>query len=292
MLVTTEKENAGTFENLCYWFMRIIRITLCIYTIKLFYTMYIQKIPFHTILNELYVYDYKKAWNTKVVSKEIRFYSTPILYLLVIAFDEGFQRFLQIIRRIFLILTILVYIPNTSPTIHILLVSYNHINYLLPAIYLGIVLISAIYYLHMGCAVDADHESNYCIIALKTILQDIISPWNVIVMTIRRSQNMIEIFIELKTIKNTTSYRKNALRYFKSNYGWYTCCECGRKFRKSKMDVDHIQPQSKHGSNSLFNLQLMCQHCNRSKKNSIKHTPKHAFNNTTRVVKSIKKAIK
>ena len=29
----------------------------------------------------------------------------------------------------------------------------------------------------------------------------------------------------------------------KSNHGWYTCVRCGKKLRKSDVDIDHIIPQ-------------------------------------------------
>ena len=34
----------------------------------------------------------------------------------------------------------------------------------------------------------------------------------------------------------------------KSNHGWYTCVRCGKKLRKSDVDIDHIIPQSRGGS--------------------------------------------
>ena len=49
------------------------------------------------------------------------------------------------------------------------------------------------------------------------------------------------------------------------NHGWYTCVHCGRKYRKGDMDIDHIIPQKYGGSDSEWNLQCLCVHCNRSK---------------------------
>ena len=50
-----------------------------------------------------------------------------------------------------------------------------------------------------------------------------------------------------------------------SDHGWYTCVRCGRKLRRGDVDVDHILPQNRGGSDDIMNLQCMCKHCNRSK---------------------------
>ena len=70
------------------------------------------------------------------------------------------------------------------------------------------------------------------------------------------------------------NYRERALQDEVSNYGWYTCPQCGGKFRKSDMEADHIVPHSKGGDNSRGNLQLICRHCNRSKGASTSETRK------------------
>ena len=61
------------------------------------------------------------------------------------------------------------------------------------------------------------------------------------------------------------NYRDVALRNTPSNRGWYKCPRCGRNFRASQMDADHIVPKSKNGYNDTYNMQLLCAHCNRSK---------------------------
>ena len=57
-------------------------------------------------------------------------------------------------------------------------------------------------------------------------------------------------------------------KWFKANpsiTGMYQCRKCGGWFKKSEIDIDHIIPQNKGGTNDLWNLQPMCKHCNRSK---------------------------
>lgn len=71
---------------------------------------------------------------------------------------------------------------------------------------------------------------------------------------------------------NSRDYRKTAFKNTPSNNGWFTCPQCGKKFRASEMDVDHIVPQSRGGTNSIENLQLLCAHCNRSKGNDTSNT--------------------
>lgn len=90
---------------------------------------------------------------------------------------------------------------------------------------------------------------------------------------------MINIFKKLdkeipkqNSAPTTSSYRKTGLETNPSNYGWYTCVHCGRKFRKGSIDIDHIIPKSKGGTNNPENLQCLCIHCNRSKKDSTDRT--------------------
>jgi len=77
------------------------------------------------------------------------------------------------------------------------------------------------------------------------------------------------------------AYRDNYFKNNKSNHGWYTCVSCGRKFRKGDVEIDHILPQSLGGSDSLDNLQCMCRHCNRSKKDSTEFTEDDYLGNIT-----------
>lgn len=68
------------------------------------------------------------------------------------------------------------------------------------------------------------------------------------------------------------NYREKGLANTNSNYGWYKCVKCGKSFRKGDMDIDHIVPKSKGGSNSRENLQCICKHCNRSKQADMSET--------------------
>lgn len=84
------------------------------------------------------------------------------------------------------------------------------------------------------------------------------------------NKEIIKMYHDLEEHDN--NYRKKAFENTESNHGWYTCSKCGRSFRKSDMDVDHIMPKSLGGSNSRYNLQVLCVHCNRSKQNDIADT--------------------
>ncbi|QDL08452.1 HNH endonuclease [Brasilonema octagenarum UFV-E1] len=45
----------------------------------------------------------------------------------------------------------------------------------------------------------------------------------------------------------------------------YKCVFCGRSSQQVQLEVDHIVPFSKGGSNDLNNLQTLCTDCNRGK---------------------------
>ena len=45
----------------------------------------------------------------------------------------------------------------------------------------------------------------------------------------------------------------------------YKCVFCGRSARQVQLEVDHIVPFYKGGSNDLSNLQTLCINCNRGK---------------------------
>jgi 5-methylcytosine-specific restriction endonuclease McrA len=70
----------------------------------------------------------------------------------------------------------------------------------------------------------------------------------------------------------SSNYRKTAMEHTESNNGWYKCVKCGKSFRKGDMDIDHIIPKSKGGTNSRYNLQCICKHCNRSKRDDTSDT--------------------
>ena len=69
------------------------------------------------------------------------------------------------------------------------------------------------------------------------------------------------------------------------------CVKCGSQ---EKLEFDHIIPVSKGGSNTARNIQLLCEKCNRSKRDSIVWVLLLSFNNTTPIYNpkhSIKKKI-
>lgn len=47
---------------------------------------------------------------------------------------------------------------------------------------------------------------------------------------------------------------------------FYRCVNCGGLFPKSEIDVDHRISKRYGGTDDLWNLQAMCKHCNRSKR--------------------------
>jgi hypothetical protein len=50
----------------------------------------------------------------------------------------------------------------------------------------------------------------------------------------------------------------------------FACCLCGRDARDGvKLEVDHIAPIVRGGSNAMDNLQTLCWDCNRGKRDSL-----------------------
>lgn len=66
--------------------------------------------------------------------------------------------------------------------------------------------------------------------------------------------------------KNTRSrYIPASVRVDILNRDKYKCVFCGRSSKQIQLEVDHIIPFSKGGSNDLSNLQTLCIDCNRGK---------------------------
>lgn len=62
-------------------------------------------------------------------------------------------------------------------------------------------------------------------------------------------------------------YREEWFKHNPPNmFGKYRCVCCGGWFSKSEIDIDHRIPKRDGGTDDLWNLQPMCRHCNRSKR--------------------------
>ncbi|MCL2933549.1 MAG: HNH endonuclease [Trichodesmium sp. MAG_R03] len=46
----------------------------------------------------------------------------------------------------------------------------------------------------------------------------------------------------------------------------YHCQSCGKSSTQTKLNIDHIIPLARRGSNDISNLQTLCQKCNQKKK--------------------------
>ena len=55
--------------------------------------------------------------------------------------------------------------------------------------------------------------------------------------------------------------------YLRDNY---SCCICGKGVEDYDLQIDHIKPISKGGTNAMSNLQTLCEDCNKEKGNKYK----------------------
>jgi hypothetical protein len=83
------------------------------------------------------------------------------------------------------------------------------------------------------------------------------------------SINMVKKIVT-RTIKGSGDYRKTALDNTQTKQGgWVMDPYDGKHYRAKDMDVDHIWPKSKGGTNHSWNLIMSSKHTNRSKGNTI-----------------------
>lgn len=79
------------------------------------------------------------------------------------------------------------------------------------------------------------------------------------------------LFGNYQSTVNEVAGSKYRDEYFKRYNPPYTCKGCGKVFLEVTRDctIDHIIPQHLGGTNSITNLQVLCQSCNSSKKAKI-----------------------
>jgi len=61
-------------------------------------------------------------------------------------------------------------------------------------------------------------------------------------------------------------YREKWFDAHKPRFGKYRCVRCGGWFSKDKIEIDHRIPKRRGGTDDIWNLQPMCRHCNRAKR--------------------------
>lgn len=72
-----------------------------------------------------------------------------------------------------------------------------------------------------------------------------------------------------KVPKGTPRSITPRLRFLIFHRDQFTCCYCGRSAPNVVLEVDHIHPWSKGGTNDLSNLTTACYDCNRGKRDRI-----------------------
>jgi len=105
------------------------------------------------------------------------------------------------------------------------------------------------------------------------------SPYKKIWGSVRQACEQIELFHAGKISKDQllgAQQSVNVRRTIPLNVRWqvlkrdnYTCVRCGRSPSKDhdvELEVDHIHPVAKGGTNEINNLQTLCRECNQGKK--------------------------
>jgi len=82
-----------------------------------------------------------------------------------------------------------------------------------------------------------------------------------------RIPRQLRITRQHKTVKRKTLSKK--IRYLIMERDGFRCRICGRTAKETKLEVDHIIPVSKGGTDSLNNLWTLCIDCNRGKSDLI-----------------------
>lgn len=66
---------------------------------------------------------------------------------------------------------------------------------------------------------------------------------------------------------NPDDLSSKSIRYLVLKLAKGRCALCGASVKDTPIDIDHIIPRSKGGSNDITNLQALCDKCNRAKRN-------------------------
>ena len=61
----------------------------------------------------------------------------------------------------------------------------------------------------------------------------------------------------------------NSVRQYIYQRDNYQCQNCGQTQTETILNIDHIIPLAKGGSNDMSNLQTLCQTCNQNKKHHL-----------------------
>lgn len=69
--------------------------------------------------------------------------------------------------------------------------------------------------------------------------------------------------------KGNNKYLTKSIRYEVLKRDNFKCVHCGKTKKDTSLEIDHIIPSSRNGTDTLDNLQTLCKECNLSKSNRI-----------------------